>query len=111
VVSGLAHLWVDGKRTALRENESAIIPLRALHELQNPGRQSLELIEIQTGAVTGDEDRIVLDASCMERLQSVPLRNTAIADSEARAMLAVGQARRLVRQAARTAAHGVGPRA
>ncbi|MEQ9608908.1 MAG: sugar phosphate nucleotidyltransferase, partial [Kiloniellaceae bacterium] len=54
VVSGLAHLWLDGEVKSLRETESAGIPLRALHSIRNPGRHRLELIEIQNGDVLGD---------------------------------------------------------
>ncbi|GAB4362032.1 MAG: mannose-1-phosphate guanylyltransferase/mannose-6-phosphate isomerase [Kiloniellaceae bacterium] len=108
VVSGLAHLWLDGDVTTLRETDSAAIPLRALHSIHNPGSRRLELIEIQNGDVTGDDDRIVLDDSWKERIKAPAGRRTAFADSEARALLSLGEPRGLLGGAGQAAPHGAG---
>ena len=47
----------------LTENQSIYIPLGAVHRLYNPGKITLELIEVQTGSYLGEDDiiRIVDD--------------------------------------------------
>lgn len=48
---------VNGDQTiTLRVNESTYIPIGAKHQLTNPGKIQLELIEIQTGDYLGEED-------------------------------------------------------
>jgi mannose-1-phosphate guanylyltransferase / mannose-6-phosphate isomerase len=42
----------------LHENESVYIPIGAVHRLTNPGRIPLELIEVQVGSYTGEDDII-----------------------------------------------------
>ncbi len=42
----------------LHENESVYIPIGALHRLVNPGRIPLEVIEVQVGSYTGEDDII-----------------------------------------------------
>jgi mannose-1-phosphate guanylyltransferase/mannose-6-phosphate isomerase len=56
VVSGTALVEVDGKEIMLSENESAYIPIGAKHRLMNPGKLSLELIEVQSGSYLGEDD-------------------------------------------------------
>jgi mannose-1-phosphate guanylyltransferase/mannose-6-phosphate isomerase len=56
VVRGTAEVTVDGRVTALNENESAYIPVGAVHRLANPGRIACEIIEVQTGAYLGEDD-------------------------------------------------------
>jgi mannose-6-phosphate isomerase-like protein (cupin superfamily) len=41
-----------GKCTFLHENESIYVPSGARHRLENPGKIDLELIEVQTGAIS-----------------------------------------------------------
>ena len=93
VVAGVAHLWIDGAFTTLRENDSATIPVRALHGLHNPGRQRLELIELQIGNVTGDADRIVLHDAWRRGCSKASTMSRGFADSEARALLSLGSSR------------------
>lgn len=56
VVRGTAEVTVDDKIILLHENEAAYIPIGATHRLANPGRIPLELIEVQVGSYTGEDD-------------------------------------------------------
>ena len=56
VVSGTARVTRDGVEKLLAENESVYIPLGATHRLENPGRLSLHLIEVQSGSYLGEDD-------------------------------------------------------
>ena len=56
VVSGTAKVYLDGKEKYLTENESVYIPITAVHALENPGKVSLELIEVQSGSYLGEDD-------------------------------------------------------
>lgn len=58
VVSGSAHISVDGVDKKLEENESIYIPLGSIHRLYNPGPDKLELIEVQSGDYLGEDDII-----------------------------------------------------
>ena len=56
VVSGTAKV-TNGEETFLvAENESTYIPLGTVHALENPGKISLEMIEVQTGGYLGEDD-------------------------------------------------------
>ena len=44
----------------LTENESVYLPLGIVHTLVNPGKISLEIIEVQTGSHLGDDDIVRL---------------------------------------------------
>jgi mannose-1-phosphate guanylyltransferase/mannose-6-phosphate isomerase len=56
VVSGTAVVRVNDQETLLTENQSVYIPLGAVHRLTNPGKVSLELIEVQSGSYLGEDD-------------------------------------------------------
>jgi mannose-1-phosphate guanylyltransferase/mannose-6-phosphate isomerase len=56
VVRGTAEVSIDERVVLLHENEAAYIPLGAVHRLANPGRIPLELIEVQVGSYTGEDD-------------------------------------------------------
>jgi mannose-1-phosphate guanylyltransferase/mannose-6-phosphate isomerase len=43
------------------ENESAYVPIGAVHRLANPGKIPLELIEVQVGSYLGEDDIIRLE--------------------------------------------------
>ncbi len=58
VVKGTALVERDGEKQLLGENESTFIPLGCKHRLTNPGKMSMELIEIQSGAYLGEDDII-----------------------------------------------------
>ena len=56
VVSGTAHVTLDGQDHLLTENQSIYLPLGAVHALENPGKIPLELIEVQVGSYLGEDD-------------------------------------------------------
>ena len=56
VVSGTANVTIGEKTQMLSENESVYIPIGTVHALENPGKISLELIEVQTGSYLGEDD-------------------------------------------------------
>lgn len=61
VVRGTAEVTVDGEARLLHENEAAYVPIGAVHRLANPGRIPLEIIEVQVGPYTGEDDIVRLD--------------------------------------------------
>jgi mannose-1-phosphate guanylyltransferase/mannose-1-phosphate guanylyltransferase/mannose-6-phosphate isomerase len=67
VVNGTAIVTRDDEEMLLHENESVFVPAGCIHRLENPGKISLNLIEVQSGAYL-DEDDIV-------RLQDVYRRS------------------------------------
>jgi mannose-1-phosphate guanylyltransferase/mannose-6-phosphate isomerase len=56
VVKGTAQVTCDDKVFLLSENQSTYIPLGSKHRLENPGKQPLELIEVQSGGYLGEDD-------------------------------------------------------
>lgn len=56
VVEGSAHVTVDETVSLISENQSVYIPLGAVHRLENRGKVSLNLIEVQSGAYLGEDD-------------------------------------------------------
>ena len=56
VVEGTAKVTVEGSVTLLTEGQSAYIPLRAMHRMENPGKVPMVLIEVQTGVYLGEDD-------------------------------------------------------
>jgi mannose-1-phosphate guanylyltransferase/mannose-6-phosphate isomerase len=58
VVRGTAEVTVNQDIVVLHENESVYIPIGSIHRLTNPGRIPLELIEVQVGSYTGEDDII-----------------------------------------------------
>ncbi len=61
VVRGTAKIINGEKEIFLKENESAFIPAMNKHRLENPGKTNLEIIEVQTGRYTGEDDIVRLD--------------------------------------------------
>ena len=61
VVRGTAQVTVDDLVKTIHENESIYIPIGATHRLDNPGKITLELIEVQTGSYLGEDDIIRFD--------------------------------------------------
>jgi mannose-1-phosphate guanylyltransferase/mannose-6-phosphate isomerase len=61
VVRGTAEVTVDGKVSYVHENESVYLPIGCTHRLTNPGKIELELIEVQVGSYTGEDDIIRLE--------------------------------------------------
>ena len=56
VLRGTAEVTRGEERTMLHERESVFIPQTTKHQLKNPGRISLEIIEIQNGSYIGEDD-------------------------------------------------------
>ncbi len=61
VVRGAARVTVNELVKTVHENESIYIPIGATHRLENPGKISLELIEVQTGSYLGEDDIIRIE--------------------------------------------------
>mgnify|MGYP001108727223 CR=1 FL=1 len=61
VVSGTAEVTCDDKVFLLQENQSTYIPLGSKHRLRNPGKLTLELIEVQSGSYLGEDDIVRYD--------------------------------------------------
>ena len=56
VVRGTAMVTRDDEQFILKEESSTYISAGAPHQLKNPGKIPLELIEVQTGGYIGDDD-------------------------------------------------------
>lgn len=61
VVRGTAEATVGNEVRLVHENESVYIPIGAIHRLSNPGKIPLELIEVQVGGYTGEDDIVRLE--------------------------------------------------
>jgi mannose-1-phosphate guanylyltransferase/mannose-6-phosphate isomerase len=56
VVKGIAEVICNDKKFILKENESTYIPLGYTHRLSNPGKDILEIIEVQSGKYLAEDD-------------------------------------------------------
>src|SRR5262245_18767976 len=56
VVSGQARVTRDAEIIDLGPNQSTYIPLGARHRLENPGKEPLFVIEVQSGDYLGEDD-------------------------------------------------------
>jgi mannose-1-phosphate guanylyltransferase len=61
VVSGTARVTNGDETFMVTENESTYIPIGQIHALENPGKLSLELIEVQTGSYLGEDDIVRIE--------------------------------------------------
>ncbi|MGX1785772.1 mannose-1-phosphate guanylyltransferase/mannose-6-phosphate isomerase [Bosea sp. NPDC055332] len=61
VVTGTAEVTLDGTVKFVHENESVYLPIGCTHRLKNPGKIGLELIEVQVGSYTGEDDIVRLE--------------------------------------------------
>lgn len=61
IVSGTAEVTRNDEVFLVAENESTFLPLGAVHRLRNPGKVSLELIEVQSGSYLGEDDIVRLE--------------------------------------------------
>ncbi len=61
VVRGTARVFRDDEIFDLHENESVFIPLGATHYLENPGKEPLDIIEVQSGSYLGEDDIVRFD--------------------------------------------------
>ena len=58
VVKGVAKVLIEDKEITLQENQSTFIPLGFKHQLSNPGKENLSIIEVQCGTYLGEDDII-----------------------------------------------------
>ncbi|MFI3271057.1 MAG: sugar phosphate nucleotidyltransferase [Pseudomonadota bacterium] len=61
VVRGAALVEINGEQMLCTENQWAVIPCGVQHRLSNPGKISLELIEIQRGSYLEEDDIVRFD--------------------------------------------------
>ena len=61
VVAGTARVLIGDKSRLVTANESVYIPLGEKHMLENPGKEWLELIEVQSGSYLGEDDIVRLE--------------------------------------------------
>lgn len=58
ILSGMAKVVLEGKDHILSPGHSIDIPVKAIHSLQNPYEEDLEIIEIQKGDILSEDDII-----------------------------------------------------
>ncbi len=56
VVEGTARVTIDDRVELVGENQSVYIPSGSKHRLENPGEDTVVLIEVQTGSYFGEDD-------------------------------------------------------
>ncbi len=56
VVKGTALVTSGDTQLLLYENQSHYIPVGTIHRLENPGKVTLEIVEVQSGAYLGEDD-------------------------------------------------------
>jgi len=56
VVKGIAEITNGDQVIILHENQSTFIPQGQTHRLANPGKEPLEIIEVQSGSYLGEDD-------------------------------------------------------
>jgi mannose-1-phosphate guanylyltransferase/mannose-6-phosphate isomerase len=61
VVRGTAEVTVDDRISLIQENESIYLPLGCVHRMANPGKIPLEIIEVQVGSYTGEDDIVRIE--------------------------------------------------
>jgi len=61
VLKGKAKVELDGKIFELGPHQSIDIPAYSKHRLENPGKEDLEIIEIQAGDYLGEDDIVRID--------------------------------------------------
>ena len=61
IVKGTAKITYGAETIVLNTNQSIFIPAGKKHRVENPGRDTLELIEVQCGSYLGEDDIIRLE--------------------------------------------------
>ncbi len=61
VVTGCAEVTIGDETYLLRNGESTFVPAGTVHRLANPGLLPLELIEVQIGEYTGEDDIVRIE--------------------------------------------------
>lgn len=58
IVKGKAKITIGKKTLILKENQSAYVPKKTIHKIENPFKDKIEMIEVQTGSYLGEDDII-----------------------------------------------------
>jgi mannose-6-phosphate isomerase-like protein (cupin superfamily) len=58
VVQGQALVTLGGETVRLEKRQAVFIPEKTRHRMENPGKQDLLFIEVQTGTYLGEDDII-----------------------------------------------------
>jgi mannose-6-phosphate isomerase len=61
VVRGIATCTLDGERVVLQVGDSLDIAIGAAHRIANEHDEPVEIIEVQRGSYTGDDDIVRLE--------------------------------------------------
>ena len=61
VVKGTAEVTLNDSIILVHENEAIHLPIGSVHRLSNPGKIALELIEVQVGSYTGEDDIVRIE--------------------------------------------------
>ncbi len=61
IIAGTATVTIDSVKRVCHENENLYVPKSTPHQLENPGKLPLEIIEVQIGEYTGEDDIIRLE--------------------------------------------------
>jgi mannose-6-phosphate isomerase len=61
VVSGRGRAIIDTKVLEISPLESVVVPVGAVHRLENPWSDSLRIVEVQTGEILSEEDIVRLE--------------------------------------------------
>ncbi len=61
VIQGVAEVTVDKAVSLVRENEAIHLPLGCVHRMVNPGKIPLEIVEVQIGSYTGEDDIVRIE--------------------------------------------------
>lgn len=56
ILQGKAVVTVDAAKAHLFANQAIYIPCGARHRVENPGREELVFVEVQTGSYFGEDD-------------------------------------------------------
>jgi mannose-6-phosphate isomerase-like protein (cupin superfamily) len=56
VVQGRALFTLDDRTFDLEPHQAVVIPKKSKHRMENPGREELVFIEVQTGTYLGEDD-------------------------------------------------------
>ena len=56
VVQGAGKVTIDDEVRVINEGQSVYIPVGAKHRIENPGKQPVVFIEVQTGTYLGEDD-------------------------------------------------------
>ncbi|ODN42966.1 mannose-1-phosphate guanylyltransferase/mannose-6-phosphate isomerase [Piscirickettsia litoralis] len=56
VLAGTAKISKGSETILLEPNQSAYIPIGEIHQLENPGKIDLEIIEVRSGSYLGEDD-------------------------------------------------------